>query len=94
MQFEHGAAFNLDFMLAACKMNEAERKALVEVFDPKRTNTVNNTPANNKPIGEQNVTPAVDKNSSKTEPQTPKKRGKSSNSSEDGTSNTKKSSFS
>jgi len=71
-------------MLAACKMNEAERKALVEVFDPKRTNTVNNTPASNKPIEEQNVTHAVDKNSSKTEPQTPKKRGKSSDPSEEG----------
>ena len=86
MQFEHGAAFNLDFMLAACKMNEAERKALVEVFDPKRTNAVNNTGMNmnSKPIEEQNIPSAVDKNSSKSEPQTPKKRGNSSNSNEDG----------
>jgi len=76
MQFEHGAAFNLDFMLAACKMNEAERKALVEVFDPKRVNTAS-TPAVNKSFEEKPSNAAANTQliSEKSEPQTPKKRG-------------------
>jgi len=76
MQFEHGAAFNLDFMLAACKMNEAERKALVEVFDPKRANTASTTAVNksseDKPSNRAANTQVI---SEKSEPQTPKKRG-------------------
>merc|ERR1712096_56442 len=33
MQFEHGAMHDLDFMMAACKMNDSEKKALVDVFN-------------------------------------------------------------
>ena len=32
MQYEHGATHAPDFMLAACRMNTKERKAIVEVF--------------------------------------------------------------
>eukprot|EP00091_Calanus_sinicus_P025739 TRINITY_DN9992_c0_g1_i1.p1 TRINITY_DN9992_c0_g1~~TRINITY_DN9992_c0_g1_i1.p1 ORF type:complete len:181 (-),score=60.34 TRINITY_DN9992_c0_g1_i1:909-1451(-) len=39
MQFEHGAMHDLDFMMAACKMNESEKKALVEVFNKKVEST-------------------------------------------------------
>merc|ERR1712129_37221 len=35
MQFEHGAMHDFDFMMAACKMNDSEKKALVEVFNKK-----------------------------------------------------------
>jgi len=44
MQFEHGAMHDLEFMLAACKMNESEKKALVEVFNkPSEKVEVKNT---------------------------------------------------
>merc|ERR1711994_231381 len=35
LQFEHGARHDFDFMLAACKMNESEKLALVSVFNKK-----------------------------------------------------------
>jgi len=35
MRFEHGTVFNMEFMLAACRMNDVERSSLVDVFQPK-----------------------------------------------------------
>jgi len=43
MRFEHGTVFNMEFMLAACRMNDVERSSLVEVFQPKlKTNQQTN----------------------------------------------------
>ena len=66
MQFEHGAMHDLDFMMAACKMNDSEKKALVEVF--------------NKKVG--TAEEVIKDNSSTTvapPPSTPKKSGKENN---------------
>ena len=35
LQFEHSAMHDFDFMLAACKMNDSEKSALVSVFNKK-----------------------------------------------------------
>merc|ERR1719507_2460634 len=39
MRFEHGVAFNMQFMIAACRMNDAERESLVTIFEPKNQET-------------------------------------------------------
>jgi len=73
MQFEHGAMHNLDFMLAACKMNDTERQALVDVFDPDKKSASPAQPNNIENTGAK-APSAEEKDSIKVTPQTPRKR--------------------
>jgi len=68
MQFEHGAMHDLDFMMAACKMNENEKKALVDVFNnnKKPGDDVNNAAIESTTTTNSSLNQVVEENTKQT----------------------------
>ena len=52
LQFEHSVMYDFDFMLAACKMTETEKNALVSVFNKKAQEAPSQS---DKPVKEDSV---------------------------------------